>query len=239
MRITLDLLQYLDGFINPLKQREISLRGYKIPAIENIGILKDAYDVIDFSQNSITCLENFPLMKRLSCIVAHNNKIRSFAADLGDYLVALDTLILTNNGLQHLSDLEPLSSFSRLARLVMTGNPVTKEKGYRLFVISKCPQLRQLDYKKVKPSERSEAEILYGKTATKEKKTFVAGGAAGDSAHTQPLSDEQKKLIQEAIAKASNMDEIDRLESILASGQIPRDMQHLLAKSDGKAMDTS
>jgi len=83
------------------------------------------------------------------------------------------------------------------------------------------------------------AERVYGKAVKKNlkrKRTFVPGAAAGDAQNTEKLSDEQKKLIVQAIKKTTNMEEIDRLEQILASGKIPRDMVGLLSKVS--AMDT-
>ncbi len=65
MRITADLLLRTEVFLNPLQQREISLRGLKIPAIENLAVLQDQVDTIDLSDNEIKKLENFPKMTRL------------------------------------------------------------------------------------------------------------------------------------------------------------------------------
>ena len=65
MRITADLLSRSVIFLNPLQQREISLRGMKIPAIENLAVLLDQVDTIDLSDNEIKKLENFATMHRL------------------------------------------------------------------------------------------------------------------------------------------------------------------------------
>jgi len=37
MKITADLVSRAGQFLNALKERELDLRGYKIPAIENLG----------------------------------------------------------------------------------------------------------------------------------------------------------------------------------------------------------
>ncbi len=65
MRITADLLLRSEKFLNPLQQREISLRGLKIPAIENLAVLQDQVDTIDLSDNEIKKLENLATMNRL------------------------------------------------------------------------------------------------------------------------------------------------------------------------------
>ena len=101
MRLTIDLLRYADTYINTIGQREISLRKYAIPAIENLGILNDGYDSIDLSENSIVIVENFPIMKRLNTLLLHNNKIRRIAKGLGKCIFNLENLMLTNNSIMH------------------------------------------------------------------------------------------------------------------------------------------
>ena len=41
MRLTADLAQHCAQRINPLRERELDLRGYKLGAIENLGVLRD------------------------------------------------------------------------------------------------------------------------------------------------------------------------------------------------------
>ena len=100
MRLTIDLLRYVAGHINTIRQREISLRGYQIPAIENLSILKDAYDCIDLSDNSIMIMSNFPKMERLIALLLHNNKIKEIAKGLGKELPNLENLMLSNNKIE-------------------------------------------------------------------------------------------------------------------------------------------
>jgi len=40
MRLTAELVAQSSSFINPLKQRELDLRGHQIPTIENLGVTK-------------------------------------------------------------------------------------------------------------------------------------------------------------------------------------------------------
>ena len=103
MRLTIALLRDISGRINTIRQREISLRGYQIPAIENLGILQDGYDTLDLSDNSIISMSNFPEMKRLLCLLLHNNKIKEIAAGLGAMLPNLEDLMLSGNKLDKVS----------------------------------------------------------------------------------------------------------------------------------------
>ena len=69
VRLTVDLIERSPQFVNPLKKRELDVRGNKIPLIENLGATEDQFDAIDFSDNEITQLDNFPMLKRLQTIM--------------------------------------------------------------------------------------------------------------------------------------------------------------------------
>ena len=49
-----------------------------------------------------------------------------------------------------MQDIDPLASLPKLKMLSLIGNPVALKLNYRLYVISKCPALKILDFKKVK-----------------------------------------------------------------------------------------
>lgn len=120
MRLTVDLVRLCIGRINPIREREVSLRGYQIPAIENLGILRDAYDCIDLSDNSIVIMENFPLMKRLNTLLLHNNQIRRISKGLAQYLPKLTNLMLTNNSISKVLSIiqkNPLSMHSSIMHI--------------------------------------------------------------------------------------------------------------------------
>ena len=54
-----------------------AVTGYKIPVIENLSVLYDQFDTIDFCDNDIRKLDGFPVMKRLKSILLNNNRIVS------------------------------------------------------------------------------------------------------------------------------------------------------------------
>merc|ERR1711862_295593 len=104
------------------------------------------------------------------------------------------------------------------------------KRNYREYVIHKFPNLRVLDFKKVKQKEREAAKQLYkskeGKTQLKEiqrkAKTFTPGEALPEATNKNTnaagLTPEQVRSIKTAIAKASSLDEIERLNQMLRSG---------------------
>jgi len=227
------------AFVNPLKERELDLRGNKIPKIENLGATEDQYDVIDFSDNDITRLENFPLLPRITTILLNNNRVQSIEEGLHGRIPNLETLVLTNNRIENLSDVDQLAGLKKLHTLSLFKNPITKQKHYRLYVIHKLPSLSILDFNKVKAKERLEAATLFGGDTGKlleaelaKKKTFIPGAAAASG-----LSEEQKQKIKDLMTKSTSMEEVQRLERALASGKLPKELHAAIAGVGGGAGD--
>ena len=73
MRLTSDIITQARAFYNPLKQRELDIRGLKIPVMENLGAAENQFDVIDLSDNSIACIENIPKFPRLHTLLLGSN----------------------------------------------------------------------------------------------------------------------------------------------------------------------
>ncbi|KXJ05363.1 U2 small nuclear ribonucleoprotein A', partial [Exaiptasia diaphana] len=69
---------------------------------------------------------------------------------LEESLPNLETLVLTSNSIQDLKDIEPLHSVKNLRYLSLLRNPITNKPYYRLFVIHNLPQLRVLDFQRIK-----------------------------------------------------------------------------------------
>lgn len=72
------------------------------------------------------------------------------ADNLEQCLPNLESLILTGNQIQELGDLDPLASLPKLKMLSLLHNPVVSKEHYRLYVAHKIPQVRILDFRKVK-----------------------------------------------------------------------------------------
>lgn len=163
-------------------------------------------DSIDFINNDLRVLGNFPRLNRLQQLLLNNNRISKIESGLEEHVPNLHTIILTNNALSELGDLEPLISCKQLTHLSVLDNPVTKKPHYRLFVIYKLPQLHVLDFNKVKLTERKEAEQLFrkadgtdndlAKSITDHKtKTFEPGEGLGEAGQSHGLTpDEQLKI---------------------------------------------
>jgi len=217
MRITVDILPYGDVCITPAQEREYRLRKLRIPVIENLGIIGDAFECLNLSDNSIVSLGGFPRLEMLTSLVLSNNQIKRLQRGLQNFLPNLQNLILTNNRISTLLTLEALKEMPNLTRLSLIGNSVTKEAGYRLFVISMCPKLRVLDFQKVKLREREEAKKIHG-----EAQVTKATSVTENLADFVPLEPAQKEQIKNLIKSAQSMAEVNRLEEYLRSGRIPK-----------------
>ncbi|PCH33361.1 L domain-like protein [Wolfiporia cocos MD-104 SS10] len=243
MKLTPELIQSVPSSLNPIKERQLDLRGYKIPAIENLGITKDQHDAIDLTDNSLAVLGNIPLMRRLRTLLLANNRITSISPSLHLSVPNLATLVLTNNNIAELGDLEPLKDIHSLQYLSLLGNPVREKKWYREWLTHRLPNLRVLDFQRIRDKERQAAKTLFltadglptqlattlSTTVTThsskppvlsdEPKPAPAAGKAG-----RLMSKEEAQRVREAIARATSIEEIRRLERSLKEGFLP-DMQ--------------
>ncbi|CRG85349.1 U2 small nuclear ribonucleoprotein A', putative [Plasmodium relictum] len=154
MRITIDMINEADQSINPVNENTISLRGNKISVIENLGVTKDYFECIDLSDNEIIKLNNLPYLQRLKTLILCNNKIARIDSDIFENIPNLNSLILTNNKLEKLSDLNSLFKAKKLTRLSLLENSVSKLENYREYLIFNLPSLKYLDFQKIKKKDR-------------------------------------------------------------------------------------
>lgn len=237
VKLTPELIEQSAQYTNPVRDRELDLRGYKIPVIENMGATLDQFDTVDFSDNEIRKLDGFPLLRRMKCLLLNNNRLVRVAEHLEECLPSLESLILTNNNIQELGDLDNLTSIKTLRVLSLLRNPVTTKKHYRLYVIHKLPQVRLLDFQKVKLKQReAAAQMFKGKKGQalaremgKRSRTFVPGAQLPEKKQTAATSNANPsgppkpdiEAIKKAIANAKTLEEVERLNKLLQAGQIP------------------
>ena len=118
-----------------------------------MGVTKDQLDSIDFTDNAISALSNFPLLRRLQHLLLSNNPVRSISASVPTSLPNLRTLILTNTAFpkDSLGGLgEVLGRCHKLESVCLRGSPVAEEKHYKDWLVWKCKKLRSLDFERIK-----------------------------------------------------------------------------------------
>jgi U2 small nuclear ribonucleoprotein A' len=110
-----------------------------------------------------------------------------------------------------------------LESLVLIDNEISKKKHYKNYLLHKLPQLKFLDFAKIKTADREEATKAFkgkaGERLTAEiqsARAFVPGESASGESR---LSEEQINEIKAAINKATTIDEVNRLEKALKSGE--------------------
>ncbi|KAF2459168.1 small nuclear ribonucleoprotein U2, A [Lineolata rhizophorae] len=245
MRITPQLIANSLSYINPIGDRELDLRGHQIPQIENMGLTGDYNTCIDFTDNEIVRIANFPLNPRLSTLIFSRNRITYIDPKVTKAIPNLHAIILAQNNIRKLGDLEPLAQFPLLDTLVVVDNPVAADKNYRLYLIWRLRSLRFLDYQRIRDNERVLARQKFGPTVEKptaqakaimtdvsdapEGNTFEVGAGipdAGDKVETfkVDLTPEERQKIAAMARQAKDISEINRLEQVLNEGKIPREL---------------
>ncbi|SGY69263.1 BQ5605_C004g02982 [Microbotryum silenes-dioicae] len=277
MRLDAELIQRTPTYLNPLKDRELDLRGHNIAAIENLGVTKDGIDSLDLTDNSITSLSNFPLLRRLQHVHISNNPIRTLSPSITTSLPNLRSLVIRNGGLptEALASVgSVLARCRKLEMLVLKGNPLEQAQYYKEWIVFSCKGLRSLDFERVKQQDRTRALSLFqtasgqptplqstfldaaasnsaasapslvrtnGTTTEGAAKTFEPGVEALVVTNTKnagrSLTKEEKDRVRTAIERAESVDEIRRLQRMLAQGFVPteKDLKDLQRKKAGAA----
>jgi U2 small nuclear ribonucleoprotein A' len=241
MRLTADLITSSLTYLSPLHERELDLRGHKIPTLENLAVA-GPLDSIDLTDNDIATLTNFPLSPRLSTLLCARNRIQTVDRRISETVPNLTTLVLTSNLVKEMGDLEGLSSCHKLIHLSLLENPVCRKEHYRSYMIYLIPSIRFLDYSKVKDAERAQAKELFGTLSSPtelaakirgvKSKTFDANassvatngkiGGSGKGIKTKLSETETARLKELLNSKNLTLDDYARIEKDLAEGRIPR-----------------
>lgn len=229
MRLTPQVLTDAPIIVNPEKKVVLLLRDLKIPYVENLGITRDSYEVIDFNGNELVELSNFPRLKKLHTLLVGRNSItyidlESFAKCVPN----LNTLVLVQNNISRFREMCSLSCISKLENLSLMRNPIASDPYYRLFVIWLIPSLKIFDFSKIKQKERDRAKELFGESMDKASSlakdllgesyaagsnTFTNGGVVEST--VQRLSTEERSALLEKLEKTLDLEEIEKIERTL------------------------
>jgi U2 small nuclear ribonucleoprotein A' len=129
MRLSAEVFAAAEQRQNPVGERELVLRGLSIPAIEHLQITRDAFDAIDFTDNRIVRIDNFPRMLRLSNLMLSGNVVESIdPANLRKNVPNVNTLILSHNRVSTLHEVANIGeACPKLEFLCLRDNPVTRK----------------------------------------------------------------------------------------------------------------
>ncbi|QDZ18880.1 L domain-containing protein [Chloropicon primus] len=213
-RLSTELILSSRQYMNACDEYEIDLRGNKIGVIENLGGTENQFDSIDLSENEIVKLEGFPLLPRLKTLTLNNNRISRISKNLEASIPNLETLVLTGNRINNLTDIRNLRGLSKLKRLVVINNGITKIPQYRLHILKQVPQLRMIDFAKMKESDRKLSETMNGDDI--DAKMLKDTAAPMEDVQTSPQKP-NIAAIKAAIASAQTIEEVQKLEAALQS----------------------
>ena len=245
MRLSAELLGLCEQRTNPLGEREIVLRGLAIPSIEHLAVTRDAYDTMDFTDNRLGRIDNFPRLSRLSALKMAGNVVSSIDhGNLEKNVPNLAYLDLSNNKIASLAEVANLGgACPKLEFLSLYSNPVTRRQHYRLYTIKSIPTLKVLDFAKVTQKERDRADRLANSAAgaalevdvqeeAQNAKTFVPGeGKSAEESFVRSFSPEEKEAIRRLVAEASSPAEIEEIEKSVRRGILPKGIN---ANGNGK-----
>ncbi|KAJ6662934.1 hypothetical protein lerEdw1_011138 [Lerista edwardsae] len=207
VKLTAELIEMAAQYTNAVRDRELDLRGYKIPVIENLGATLDQFDAIDFSDNEIRKLDGFPLLKRLKTLLMNNNRLSRIGEGLEQSLPNLTELILTNNNIMELYFEKPCDKQEALQVVCdLQGSP-SQSAGFPESEIKKAREAGDGPLNSNSPPFYFRSFNPGAGLPTDKKK---AGPSPGDV-----------EAIKNAIANATTLAEVERLKGLLQAGQIP------------------
>ncbi|XP_033645010.1 protein tilB homolog isoform X1 [Asterias rubens] len=131
---------------------EVSLHQQDIERIEYLDKWCRELKILYLQSNLIPRIENVSRLKKLEYLNLALNNVEKIE-NLGG-CETLKKLDLTINFVGEITSVESLRDNYNLRELFLTGNPCTKFKGYREYVIAVLPQLQYLDGKEIDKSER-------------------------------------------------------------------------------------
>lgn len=226
MRLTAQVINAASIVLNVENQLTLQLRNLQIPQIENLGITQDKYTVIDLTGNEIVELGNIPSnLTSLEVLLLANNNVAYVSDSLPENNIR--TLSLINNNITQFHG--NFHKFVCLENLAMVGNPVCQLKNYRLFMIWLVPTLKVLDFQKVKQSERIQANEMFGDSMDDMNEVAMSYlGKQAQSANTdkgllniaRKLSDEERQELMKKLQTAESLEEIERIENVLRTGNV-------------------
>ncbi|CAX42409.1 component of U2 snRNP, putative [Candida dubliniensis CD36] len=233
MRLTAQVINEAPEILNPEGKLTLLLRDLQITELENLAITQNKYQVLDLSNNDLISLGNIPKsFNNLECLLLSNNNISYIDDDSFPSENHITSISLFNNNIYKFQK-SFKDKFTRLETLVLLGNPITEIENYRHFIIWLIPNLKVLDFKKVKQAERNTSESMFG-TNHDEFNTLAQSMFSNENENikldgksdrqvknfVKKLSDEERQQLLKKLETATSIEEIERIENDLKEGMV-------------------
>jgi len=165
MRLTPAVVLAAPQSNNCIGKRTLVLRDKGIPAIENLAVVDDSFDVLDLSGNAISLLgDGLPRLNRLSCLYLGCNRITKVQSGIAEALPNLQILILTSNRISTRANLNiaQLSRLKKLEIISLIDNPITNDDNeLALFLLHHIPTLRFINFHRITDKDRAAVKSKY------------------------------------------------------------------------------
>lgn len=233
MRLTAQVINEAPEILNPEGKLTLLLRDLQITELENLAITQNKYQVLDLSNNDLISLGNIPKsFNNLECLLLSNNNISYIDDDSFPLENHITSISLFNNNIYKFQK-SFKDKFTRLETLVLLGNPITEIENYRHFIIWLIPNLKVLDFKKVKQAERNTSESMFGTNHdefntlaqlmfSNENENIKLDGKSDRQVKNfvKKLSDEERQQLLKKLETATSIEEIERIENDLKEGMV-------------------
>ncbi|PIK37758.1 hypothetical protein BSL78_25409 [Apostichopus japonicus] len=154
--------------------------------VKKTGEGKICTTAIKFNNNTLTDLNGLSDIianmlfqpEVLSSVDLSFNDISKIGMEICSY-PSIKFLYLHGNGIYQVQEVDKLTSLTNLQDLTLHGNPIVEEGGYRQYVLSKLPGLKNLDFSVVTKADRNDAITwgkMYGKRRRGKKKKSQEDG---------------------------------------------------------------
>ena len=227
MRLSPQIVGDAPKVLTPEGELALILRLLQLTDLEDIGVTRDQYDVIDLTSNLISVVDNFPPhFRRLSTLLLANNPIVEIANN--QHFPSIHLLLLANTKLTSLKLLH--NKFPNLQYLVLSGSPIPPS--YHLLAVWMFPTLKYLDHNPVTAKQRAEALEKYGDPENPKPTVYqdlnavvdhipeTSGTTGVARAVVKKLTPAERKLLLARLLLADTIDEIDAIEAALYQGSV-------------------
>ena len=180
---------------------------------------------------------------RLTTLILHNNQLRTLSAAAARGLApTLHTFVAHHNFFTEFADVANFAKLTNLERLSLKENPIGAKQGqkYRLYLISRCPKLKLLDFNRVLETEK-ELATAFGKemAAAEVDGSAAANGASptdGVPSSRRTRREARKRQRDEAATGKSNAAE--KLPDGVAM-PVDMDMNEVTSETAGASLSTA
>ncbi|CCH58405.1 hypothetical protein TBLA_0A06120 [Henningerozyma blattae CBS 6284] len=204
--------------------RDLDLESDSATMNTSLASLAPSTNILDLTNNSLTVLPNLRNHKSLHTLLLARNRIRTIDGRL--LPSNLNNLVLSNNGITTLDQVNGLQHAPKtITNLSLRGNQICHLEGYRTYILTLLPSLQILDFTKITQDERNAVKDGTIKLKQVSHQLQADSKAISEDKSLElmqhvvhKMTDERKKELKLQLINATSLEEIDRLEKLLAGG---------------------